>query len=67
MKVYMKFDFYEDREELETTLNATKYKSVLLELDNKLRAETKYRDDEAAQKWRDTLYELLGEEGVSLW
>lgn len=71
MKAILEFNLDEERQQFEDAANGWKWKCVICELDNELRARTKYASDEtpdevveALVKVRDYLRELLNEEGL---
>lgn len=66
MKVTLEFDFIEDAEELEITINASKWYSVVHEMDQKLRSMHKHEGIEHAEKIREILREIIYENGVKL-
>ena len=66
MKVTLEFDSVEDAEELEITMNASKWYSVVHEMDQKLRAMHKYEGIEHAEEIREMLREIIYENGVKL-
>lgn len=71
-KVILEFDTVEDREAMETAVNAWKWKMLAWDLDDFLRSELKYNDSlsgeahEAVQRVRDRLHELKNENGLIL-
>ena len=71
MKIYMKFDYYTDRENLEYALRGAEYLCAIQELDNKLRDMIEYNEEEAdrlqAQYWRDTLHEIINQYDFTIW
>jgi uncharacterized protein YjgD (DUF1641 family) len=66
MKVTLEFDSVEDAEELEMIMNASKWYSIVHELDQRLRAMSKYKDLAHAEKTREMLREIIYENGVKL-
>lgn len=71
MKHTISFTLPEERDDLRYAQNGAIFASILLELDNHLRAKLKYTeltDDEAKayQETRDKLHQLLNDEAVSL-
>ena len=76
MKAILKFDFNEDnddRNDFRNCIEGVKWKSLVWELDQGLRAKTKYAPDdlsedtyEAYQEIRDTLHELMDEADLNL-
>ena len=73
MKAKLEFNLPDDQQAFTLACNAMKFWSVLYELDQDLRAKTKYAPDDlpqdkydAYQEIRDTLYELMNEENISL-
>ena len=71
-KVTLEFDPFEDREEMESALNGSKWKMLVWDLDQHLRAEMKYNESitgevyEALEKVRNKLHELKSESGLTL-
>jgi len=72
MKATLKFNLPDDDQEFELATNASNFWSVLWELDQDLRAKTKYASDDlpqdkydAYQEVRDKLYELMSESNIS--
>jgi len=73
MKAILEFNLPDDDQEYDLANNAMRFWSVLWELDNILRANTKYAPDDmseddydAYQKIRETLHELMRDNNVSL-
>ena len=73
MKAILEFNLPDDDQEYDLANNAMRFWNVLWELDQELRANTKYAPDDmtdedydAYQKIRDKLYELMRENNVSL-
>jgi len=73
MKAILEFNLPDDEQEYNLANNAMRFWSVLWELDNVLRANTKYAPDDmseddydAYQKIRETLHELMRNNNVSL-
>ena len=73
MKAILEFNLNEERQQFEDAANGWKWKCIVSELDNELKARTKYACDEtpievveALLKMRDFLRELLNEEGLIL-
>ena len=73
MKAILEFNLPEDDQEYNLANNAMNFWNVLWELDQELRANTKYAPDDmtdddydAYQKIRDKLHELMSENNVSL-
>ena len=73
MKAILEFNLPEDDQEYNLANNAMNFWNVLWELDQELRANTKYAPDDmtdddydAYQKIRDRLHELMSENNVSL-
>lgn len=73
MKAILEFNLPDDDQEYDLANNAMRFWSVLWELDNVLRANTKYAPDDmsdddydAYQKIRETLHELMRDNNVSL-
>lgn len=72
MKAILEFNLPDDQQDFEMASNALKFWSVLYELDQDLRAKTKYASDDlpqdkydAYQEVRDKLYELMSENLIS--
>ena len=71
-KVILEYDFYEDREEMESAINGWKWKMLVWDLDQHLRSELKYNDKltgeayEAVEKIREKLHELKSDSGLIL-
>jgi hypothetical protein len=72
MKAILEFNLPDDQQDFEMASNAMKFWSVLYELDQDLRAKTKYASDDlpqdkydAYQEVRDKLYELMSENLIS--
>ncbi len=72
MKAILEFNLPDDQVEFDLANNGRNFWSVLWELDQDLRAKTKYAPDDlpqdkydAYQEIRDRLYELLSENNVS--
>lgn len=73
MKATLEFNLPEDQQDFQMVVNATKFWSVLYELDQELRSKTKYAPDDlpqdkydAYQEVRDRMYELMNEYNISL-
>jgi len=73
MKAILEFNLPEDNQDFQLASNAMKFWSVLYELDQDLRAKTKYASDDlpqdkydAYEEIRDNLYELMRNENISL-
>jgi D-ribose pyranose/furanose isomerase RbsD len=73
MKAILEFNLPEDDQDFNMAVNAMKFWSVLYELDQNLRAKTKYAPDElpqdkydAYQEVRELLHQLMNEENVNL-
>lgn len=76
MKAILEFNFNEDnddRSEFQDAINGTKWKMAMWELDQHLRAETKYAPDtmheeyyNALQATRDKLHQILNEDNLNL-
>jgi hypothetical protein len=73
MKAILEFNLPDDQQEFDLANSGLKFWSVLWELDQELRAKTKYASDDlpqdkydAYQEVRDELYELLTNHNVSL-
>ena len=72
MKAILEFNLPDDQQDFEMASNAMKFWSVLWELDQDLRAKTKYAPDDlpedkydAYQEVRDKLYDLMSENLIS--
>lgn len=72
MKAILEFNLPEDQPEFTLCNNASKWYSLAWELDQHLRAETKYNSDnmhdeyyKALKDTRDKLYALLNENGIA--
>lgn len=68
MKAILEFNLPDDQVEFDLAIHGNKFWSVLWELDQDLRAKTKYAPDnlpedkyDAYQEIRDRLYELMSE------
>lgn len=73
MKAILEFNLPDDEQEYNLANNAMNFWNVLWELDQELRANTKYAPDDmtdddydAYQKIRETLHELMRDNNVSL-
>lgn len=68
MILKLRFDMSNPEDERQFTLhmNGPKYFSVLSDLDQELRNAYKHKNSEAAGQWRERLWKLLNEAGVSL-
>ncbi len=73
MKAILEFNLPEDNQDFNMAVNAMKFWSVLYELDQNLRAKTKYAPDDlpqdkydAYQEVRELLHQLMNEENVNL-
>jgi len=73
MKAILEFNLPDDQQDFQLASNAMKFWSVLYELDQDLRAKTKYASDDlpkdkydAYQEVRDMLHELMINENISL-
>jgi hypothetical protein len=71
MKATLEFDMLEEREELENAIHGGEWKSVVWELDQKLRGYLKYEHtfknvDEALEKLREELHDEVNERGLQL-
>ena len=73
MKATLEFNLPDDEQEYNLANNAMNFWNVLWELDQELRAKTKYAPDDmtdddydAYQKIRETLHELMKDNNVSL-
>jgi len=72
MKAILEFNLPDDQQEFNLANSGLKFWSVLWELDQELRAKTKYASDDlpqdkydAYQEVRDKLYELMSESNLS--
>lgn len=71
-KVILEFDPFEDREEMESAINGSKWKMLVWDLDQHLRSELKYNDVitgdvyDALEKIRKHLHELKNDSGLTL-
>jgi hypothetical protein len=71
-KVILEFDPIEDREEMESAINGSKWKMLVWDLDQHLRTELKYNDKitgevyEALEKVRNYLHEQKNDSGLTL-
>jgi hypothetical protein len=72
MKAILEFNLPDDQQEFDLANSGLKFWSVLWELDQELRAKTKYASDDlpqdkydAYQEVRDKLYELMSESNLS--
>lgn len=72
MKATLEFNLPDDEQEFTLANNAMNFWSVLWELDNELRAKTKYAPDDmpedkydAYEEIRDRLRELMNESNIS--
>jgi hypothetical protein len=78
-KVILEFDPIEDRTEMESAINGSKWKAAIWDLDQELRKTTKYghsvvnENEEAtdieydiAEKYRQMLRDIISEMGLSL-
>ena len=72
MKAILEFNLPDDQQEFDLANSGLKFWSVLWELDQDLRAKTKYAPDDlpqdkydAYQEVRDKLYELMSENNLS--
>lgn len=73
MKAILEFNLPDDQQDFEMASNALKFWSVLYELDQDLRAKTKYASDDlpqdkydAYQEVREKLREFMSENNISL-
>ena len=72
MKAILEFNLPDDQQEFDLANSGLKFWSVLWELDQDLRAKTKYAPDDlpqdkydAYQEVRDKLYELMSESNIT--
>lgn len=71
MKAVLEFNFPDDRQDFELTVNAAKWYSTLWELDQYLRSRLKYEESisddayEALDDTRSKLHELMREKSIS--
>jgi hypothetical protein len=73
MKATLEFNLPEEQEEFQLATNAVKWMSFAHQFEQYLRAEYKYNEDKYNEdqyktlvEIRETFYELLNEEGLSL-
>jgi len=73
MKAILEFNLPDDQQDYDLANNGLNFWRVLYELDQELRAKTKYASDDlpqdkydAYQEIRDMLYELMTDNNVSL-
>lgn len=73
MKAILEFNLPDDQQDFQLASNAMKFWSVLYELDQDLRAKTKYAPDDlpqdeydAYEEVRDMLHELMRDNNISL-
>ena len=73
MKAILEFNLPDDQQDFDLAINGMKFWSVLYDLDQSLRAKTKYAPDslpqdkyDAYQEVRDELYELMSNHNVNL-
>jgi hypothetical protein len=71
MEAILKFNLPEERREFELTVDASKWYSVCWDMDQYLRAQTKYAPDDMPEEMyktlkqiRDKLHQLLNENSV---
>jgi hypothetical protein len=74
MKAILEFNIPEEQEEFEIASNAWKLKSIIVELDNRLRNVLKHEQDShtvdelnSSKKIRDYLHESLTENNINLY
>lgn len=73
MKAILEFNLPEDQPEFNTALQGSDWKHVCWQMDQYLRKEIKYNDDNsdykinALQKVRDELYRFMNENNVDLY
>jgi hypothetical protein len=71
-KITLEYDFNEEREEMESAINGWKWKMVMWDFDQRMRAIYKYEDNhtqevyDVIEKLRDELREMLSENGLTL-
>lgn len=71
-KVTIEYDFNEEREEMESAINGWKWKMVVWDFDQRMRAIYKYEDNhkqevyDMLEKLRNELHEMLSEQGLNL-
>jgi hypothetical protein len=72
MKATLEYNLPDDAEDFETAVNASKMYSILWEMDQWLRANTKYAPDDmsedtykAYEKCREMLRELMSDNNIS--
>lgn len=66
MKAILEFNLEEDSEEFRYCMDASKMRSLLVDLDEKLRSEIKYCGKEYMQEFRDLLHLYLDDHGINL-
>lgn len=73
MKAVLEFNLPDDQQDFNLAVNAMKFWDVLYELDQDLRAKTKYASDDlpqdkydAYQEVRDLLHQMMLENNISL-
>jgi len=73
MKAILEFNLPDDQQDFQLASNSMKFWSVLYELDQDLRAKTKYAPDDlpqdkydAYEEVRDMLHELMRDNNISL-
>jgi len=74
MKAILEFDLPDEQEEFDVANNAWKFKSVLSELDSKLRSILKYEQDshtieelDFCQKIRDFMHDEIRERNIDIY
>jgi hypothetical protein len=71
-KVILEYDFNEEREDMESAINGWKWKMVVWNFDQRMRAIYKYDDHhtqevyDMLEKLREELRGMLSEEGLNL-
>ena len=71
-KVTLEYDFNEEREDMESAINGWKWKMVVWNFDQRMRAIYKYEDNhpqevyDMLEKLRNELRGMLSEEGLNL-
>ena len=71
-KVTLEYDFNEERDEMESAINGWKWKMIVWDFDQRMRAIYKYEDNHTQEvynmieKLREELREMIIEQGVKL-
>ena len=66
MKATLEFNLPDDNQDFELATKASKLYCTLWEMDQWLRGETKYKDNEQLDQVRDKLRELMAGNGIDL-